>query len=239
MTSDDDVDPPMVPPSAERVWNRANVLACCTARASLELIPVDLAKARHARLLEWLTGTVIQSEFEPDEWDSLTTPIGEMPQQTQVGFSWRLEGAASLCWALGRLEIPRYDELIAAPPVWGSIELLRPDPDKASSGIGLRTPDELEWFADFQLMIHWRLREFSLSHRAINFVSLATNCKWTRMPIEDVEIIDNDLALRGQPVAEADEAVFQQCLSIAMERHQAANWLIGQQELYSEVSCDT
>jgi hypothetical protein len=60
--------------------------------------------------------------------------------------------------------------------------------------------------------------------------------------LEDLDLIplaDGDLEIRGAPIFRAPEAVWREVMSIAIERQQAANWLIGEDEIYSEVTCDT
>ena len=43
----------------------------------------------------------------------------------------------------------------------------------------------------------------------------------------------------SQPLLDVPAARWGECLSLARERQQAANWLGGQEALYSQVTCDT
>jgi hypothetical protein len=103
----------------------------------------------------------------------------------------------------------------------------------------LRAAEELEDCADRQLAVHWRLREFSLRPEHMDFQAYALNCPWARMPLEGLRLIEGDLAIGAVPLVQAPEAAWRSCLSIAAERHQAANWLLGQDPTYSEVTADT
>jgi hypothetical protein len=51
--------------------------------------------------------------------------------------------------------------------------------------------------------------------------------------------VRGDLAIGDRPITEADPAEVRRCQSIAMERHQAANWLLGDAEIYSEADTST
>jgi len=51
--------------------------------------------------------------------------------------------------------------------------------------------------------------------------------------------VEGDLALGDVPISKATDDVYRRCVSIAVERHQAANWLRGHDPVYSEVTTDT
>lgn len=179
-------------------------------------------------------------EFEPEEWRLASTPLGELPMRERIRMSWRTESAVVLAWALQRYELQPYDQQASGPEVGEAIGFL--DDDAAGDLIRapeLRSEDKLHWYANLALMVHWRLREFHRASQPIDFLTLARECRWAHMPIDDVELIEGDLALRRTAVSKLPKREFDECRSIAMERHHAANWLIGTEEVYSQVTCDT
>ncbi len=97
----------------------------------------------------------------------------------------------------------------------------------------LRPTAELQRLADLMLTVHWRLRQHSSKRQALDLVAFAADCAWADMRLEDTMLIRNDLALRGMPLVEVSESVFQECFSIARERQQAANWLMGTERVSS------
>jgi hypothetical protein len=103
----------------------------------------------------------------------------------------------------------------------------------------LRSADQIGALADSYLTVHWRLREQTLRPRHMDFVDYVARCNWGPLHLDGLEIMDGDLAVKGTPVNQLDENQFQEALSITRERHQALNWLVGTEELYSDVTTDT
>jgi hypothetical protein len=57
--------------------------------------------------------------------------------------------------------------------------------------------------------------------------------------LDGLEIIDRDLGIEGVRIDRLEYDRFRQLLSIAQERHQAFNWLLGFEPIYSQVTTDT
>jgi len=234
---DEDV---LTPPTAARVAQRALVLASLACRASLEEEPEHPTAVRtYQDLTEWIPAMGIKGEFEPAEWEVISSPLGQLPERDRIDMSWRSEGLAMLAWALRRIEFPLYDQQVDGPAVGDALGFLNDDARKLLDAPELRSAEELDWLVELTLAVHWRLREYSLRPNAMNFAGFALKCQWAAMPVSDLTLVENDLALRGNPVSRAPERVFGECLSIARERQQAANWLIGTEPVYTEVTCDT
>jgi hypothetical protein len=87
--------------------------------------------------------------------------------------------------------------------------------------------------------IHWRLRDFSLVHGAMDFVAFSKNNGFCKFDIGAIAVVENDLAIGGVAIAKAPRDAVSLCQSIAVERHQAINWILGQQITYSEVDTST
>jgi hypothetical protein len=57
--------------------------------------------------------------------------------------------------------------------------------------------------------------------------------------IEGLPIRDNDLEIGGLSISESSDRDRQLAMSIVMERHRAANWLLGDSTVYSETETNT
>lgn len=237
---DDDEEVELHPPAAARVAQRALVLAACACRASLEEAPGHpIARQTWTDLQSWIATVGIRDELEPHEADALAVPLGKLSERQRVDMSWRSEGMAVLGWALCRCELPRYDLQVDGPPLAHALGFLIPDADGLLASAMLRPAVELEQLADSLLTLHWRLRQQRLHPEALDFVAFARKCQWATMRLDGLQLLDADLALRGVSVSEADPPLLAECTSIAQERHQAANWLVGTEILYSDVTTDT
>jgi hypothetical protein len=226
----------LVPPTPLRVAQRALVLAGVTCRGFIER-DIENEPLRQ-RVIAWLNALGLVDELEPDEASLLTTPVGHLTQQQGVDAGWRCEGLVVLAWALGSHDLPAHDESVHPEEVADILGFL----DAAPSALGmptLRPQSELQRCSDLFLALHWRLREFSLSRKPIDFVSSARTAWFGPLDIGELRLVEGDLAVGYLPVSAAPEAEFSRCLSIAMERHQAVNWLRGYAEVYSEVSTNT
>ena len=74
----------------------------------------------------------------------------------------------------------------------------------------------------------------------MDFVEFAKKSWFGPLELHGLRFVENDLAIGDKPIKyRASEESWQECLSIAQERHRAANWLYGQAEIYSEVTTDT
>jgi hypothetical protein len=238
---DPEEDNELVPAAPDRVCRRAFVLAAVACRASLEEAPQHPdAVATYARLQDWLAHQDLGEESEVAEWKAVACPLGALDERTRIDMSWRSEGLVVLAWALRRAEIPPHDKQADGPAVADTIGFLAEGAtSRLISDPRLRSDHELWWLAELTLAVHWRLREYSLHPGPIDFVDYTRNCQWAKMPVESLPMIGADLAIRGKPVSETPEDLLHECASIARERQQAANWLIGQEERYSNVTCDT
>ena len=239
--ADDDWQPD--PPTAERVARRAVALAVVSARAVLERdfgqnpdIPRE-----YERLRGWVGELELADEFEGWEREAIDTPPGELDRQTAMNAMWRVEGLEVLAWALGRKELPRYDAMSDVDGAWQAVgffdtaamtELVRT--------ATLRPADELDAVRKQMLGYHWRLRDFRWREPVkMDFRAFAAKCWFGSFDVSAFDLIDDELALQGQRLDEADEGVFGLCQSIVMERHLAATWLCWGPAVYSDTDVST
>jgi hypothetical protein len=228
------------PPLPERVARRALVLAAVCCRSAIE-DDADNAEAETFRreVLAWLHDVSASDEAEPEELALLSVPLGTLNERQVIDGSWRGEGLGVLAWALGRYELSSYQQTISPPDAADAIGFLTSEATELIESARLRDPEELEVLADRLFALHWRLRQFSIRPEHMDFISFARTAYFGPLDVEGLELVRDDLAIDGRPLMDVGETRWRECLSIARERQQAANWLCGQETLYSDVTCDT
>ena len=233
-------DPELNAPSAQRVAKRALVLAAVTCRSAIEGDAGDPNARRFQRdIIEWLGELGIRTEAEESELQLLETELGSLPERSQIDASWRSEGLGVLAWALGRSGLPSYERSVVAPDVAEDLGFMRDSARELLDSAQLRTPDDLQKLADVYFTLHWRLRQFSMDQKPMDFVTFSKECWFGPLETDGLSLVGGDLGVEGRPLSDLPEDGWRYCLSIARERQQAANWLLGTDEVYSEVSCDT
>ncbi len=159
----------------------------------------------------------------------LETPLGKLDEKSVWNVTWQCEGAIVLAWALRLAELPAYDEQV-------SVDLLYEiglRPEVAALVSSLRTREEMEAL-DFQMLaIHWRLRQYSLEGKAMDFVAFAPTAWCGPMDLSLARLIDNDLEVNGARIDESPEPAWRIAAGIMQERRQAVEWLLGGDALYS------
>jgi hypothetical protein len=250
-----------VRPTARRVAARATVLSAVAYRAELEReygVGIhEHAEGRRA-LLPWLARSGLLSELEADERRFLETPAGGVVEQAAVDFSWRAEGLGVLTWALGRFELPPYDQVTDLAAALQGAGFLEPveEPDPRESAV-LRPDPEIGRFSTHATIVAWRLRQFRIKRDSevfqqsteafgrgrsgvgepMDFVAfLRSYPNFKGRWLEDLRLIDGDLAIGETGIAGASPDDVARCASIARERQLAAYWLEGDDVTYSHVN---
>jgi hypothetical protein len=218
-----------------------------TARAVIERevklgrVPAGHAPDLHARLLGWVGELEIADEFEPGEREILDAAPGQLPGRQFSDSMWRIEGLEVLGWALGRSELPRYDTLSNVDDVWNTLGFL--DYARVTEVLAtasLRPRNEIEEFRAAMLGYHWRLRQFKyVNPDPMDFTVFAAKCWFGSFDLSGFELIDNDLAILGERIDRVKEETLADAMSIALERHLAANWLCDGPAVYSESDVST
>jgi hypothetical protein len=234
---------PIEPPSPHRVASRAMVLAAVANRGMLEVQRdmIDDPESERKKLLDWIEEVGVSAEVEPQEWKLLRCPVGRLADQAKINAVWRLEGLGVLCWALEWHELPAYDELVEMDQLWDATEIW----DTAAAirlvrDAQLRGGDELSEYCTHATMAHWRMRNFFLRPEAVDFVAMSRDCWIGEFDLSRFRILKGDLAIGNRPIAKADPQHVGKTMSAAMERHLAANWLVGwNSDVYSETDTST
>jgi hypothetical protein len=239
MNEDVDEDlPEPEPPSPEKVARRALVLAVVSCRGILELDPArDQAAAFWARVAAWWGRQGLRAELEPGEAVLLDAAFGEAPRQAAVDASWTSEALAVLAWALGRAELPAHNRQVNAAAASAALGFLKDH--TVLEAPSLRPSDELEGYASVSLAVHWRLRDFSLNPRALDFARFCETAWFGPLSLQGVRLVDGDLAIGEAPLSRASERDVGTATSIASERHRAANWLLDASLPLSETDTST
>jgi hypothetical protein len=151
---------------------------------------------------------------------------------------WRGEALGTLLWALQLLELPAYDQPFDAEEV-AAVQL-----DDAD----LRNGDELELERDSARLWHWRARTTSLQaagalelpERYATFDQLiaATAMRGYEQGVLPAPM-RGDFRAYGKVYRHLAPDQHAEAHSIAVERHQALNWLCGAGETWDDVPLDT
>ncbi len=230
------------PPTAARVARRAVALMMLSGRAVLERDhgKSDLIDANYDKLQEWIAETGVSGEFEKWERDALRKRPGELDRQAAINAMWRIEGLEVLAWALGKHPLPRYDAMSSVDDVWAALGFMRADATtELLATATLRPAEELDAVRRQFLAYHWRLRQFGLKPEKMDFRAFAATCWFGGFDHTPFDLIDDELALGGKRLDEADADLFGLCQSIAVERHRAANWLCWGPTVYSNADAST
>ena len=224
-------------PTADRVLRRAHALSALIVRGFLERDAGNASADQfRVRVAEWLKTRNEWTELEDHERVLLETPLRSATPQAVLNATWRSEGLAVLAWSLGRLELPAHDAMVDPKAATDAVGFLAKEPDAPAV---LRPDADLQRTAEHCLAVHWRFREFQLQRAPVNFEEFSRTCWFGPFDITGLRLVRGDLAVGDRPITEADPAEVRRCQSIAMERHQAANWLLGDAELYSDVDAST
>lgn len=229
-------------PDAQRVAKRvlAQLTICDRAHLEEESEGIDSPEEFCESAKEWLQDCGAVDELEPQEFDLLNSEFGSLSQQERINSVWRIEGIGTLLWALNSYNLPPDATLVSPAEMFEVTQAYDSDATRLFlSQAQLRPADELFTHQKHVLMLHWRLREFSLRPMLIDFVEFSKDCWIGSFDISGFDIIENDVAINGVPISKADPADVELCGSITRERHQAANWLCGENPVYSEVETNT
>src|SRR5207302_5289868 len=104
----------------------------------------------------------------------LQQTVGALPQQSTLDAGWRLEGLGVLAWALGKFELPAYDQLVDAGillPAVGFLNLNQATALLASPC--LRAREELRKMQDQCFALHWLLRRLHPYQLTMNLLMFA------------------------------------------------------------------
>ena len=223
------------PPPPDRVLRRARVLAAVAHRGLIEQDrDRDRARGVLAQIRRWIGAEGLHGEVEPQERARLAADVGTLGPEATVASILRFEGAAVLGWSLGLMSLPPHDRVADVGAVSTALAVGGVLPE-ALRAPALRNPRSIDRMRELLFAIHWRLVEQKLRPGSLDLASFARTAWWGPVELDSSMLADGDLAIDGAPIARATPDAIRRVTSIAVERHQAINWLNGDDVLYSEV----
>jgi hypothetical protein len=230
----------LIPQAAERVAARALVLSAISCRGAIESdFEKPGAEVLRQQILPWLEGIGLNDELEPNERALLQIPLGKLGSRDALNSLWRCEGLVVLAWALKWAELPRPQDQCDPPALATSLGFLDERKNTPLHKPALRPKEAIEMWGDTYLTLHWRLRLLTSEPGTMNFVNAVNECEWGTLRVDQLEIVANDVAIEGVMIDKIETEKRRELLSIARERHQAFNWLLGFEQIYSRVNTDT
>lgn len=222
------------PPAEDRVMARLVLLGALASRGIMESHP-ELEPQRQEMVAD-LQDSNAWREGEPLEIAELETPVGSLSQKSAWRLPWMAEGAAVLAWSLGLMELPAYDEEVNVDQLFALIS----DMEHSERKPELRGLDEIDTLSFQMLAIHWRLRQFEVEPKAMDFKAYARRAWCGPMDLSLARLsASNDLEIAGLPLAEAPEEAWKRASGIMHERRMALHWLLGHAAVYSENDTST
>lgn len=226
-------DAPVEPPSQERVINRLLLLGSLVNRGFME--QHEDGEAIRLDALAGLQESEAWAEGEPDELRLLQTPVGALSEKESWKLPWLSEGAAVLAWTLGILDLPPYDEQVDVQILYRAIS----DLEKGIIEPRLRPLPEIEALSSQMLAVHWRLRQFSLDQKPMDFAEYATRAWFGPLELTLARLKDNDLEINGVTLSKSPEDNWKIASGIMEERRMAVHWLLGENSVYSKNDTST
>lgn len=227
---DETEEGPAEPPTMERVAARFVLLMALVERGFLEPQSDRNLKEKWAEMLEGIRDTSAWEEADSEELRVLQTPLGQLGEGKATALPWLSEGAAILGWALNLVDLPAYDEQVDVYKLHDVRDSLGGDAWRMT----MRSREELEKLAFQMLAIHWRIRQYMVEPKAMDFVEFAPRAWCGPMDLGLARLVNNDLAIGRKPISQASERERILAGGIMEERRKAIHWLLGRHAVYSE-----
>jgi hypothetical protein len=222
------------PPTQDQVFKRFLLMCSLVERGIMEGGATDAEECRD-EMIALLKSNGAWETAEPWEVEALETPVDALPEKLQWKLPWQSEGAIILAWALKLAELPAYDQEVQ---VDGLYEIAQAA-ENGQLTPELRSLEELEELSSQMLAIHWRIRQFSLDGKAMDFVAFAPTAWCGPMDISLSRLKNNDLELHGQAIADSSPESLQRTGGIMEERRKALHWVLGHHPVYSQNDTST
>ena len=234
-TGGENPPPRGTPPTAEQVAQRAFALAAVvvwSTYGSEEVEDEAEANAFRDEILQWLDTAGVTPVLEPQELEILQAPLGTLTEQQAKNASWRAEGLGVLAWALNRWELASFDQP-TTPAVLDALGFLQPEGLELLKSAQLRPASEIKEMARRLYLIHGRLRQAYDVPGSMNVPQVAEDL---RVDPAQLKLVEDDLVIEETPLKAAPKDLVRITISAVVERQRAANWLLGDHPVYSEVS---
>lgn len=231
---------PVDPPVARRVAERMYAMLAVAYRGVLDINPERPNRDAYlAKLADWFWTLNVGHELEEYERHVLDQPLGALGPEEAAQISQSLEAVAVLAWSLQLIELPAHDQFVQAKRLADVLGLFREDTRFVIDSAELRCEAVVRATADRIMAVHWRLREFELSPKPIDFAAMCRDSWFGALDADALPMVENDLAIGTQSIARIDQGLRQRVKLATQYRHRAINWLCGHHRLFSHVDTST
>ena len=229
----------MTRPDLDDIVTRAQCVIGLLVRTQIEeQLAVDPTRAQSwsralERLEAWLDHECLHPTLVPEERALLGAKWGAWSLDDVSTAAWRIEGLATLFYALGRLPRPDdFVEPVVPDGVYVTPSLLPPRAE-IESGAVLRPSEELELFRRVAGVWRWRARTELLHRRGASpttgepYQAMVQRAAERAGAANLVSVVTGDFAVEGRPFADISETALRTLASVALERGRAIDWLCG------------
>lgn len=220
--------------NAGLVHRRGLALAYLTCRALIDADPNPRAREMSEKILFFVNGVGLTSDLLPHEMRLLKAPFGSLNETECAATSWLSEGMVLLAWAIGHAELPDFRTKCHPGPAAINLGMFRPGTKDRLAQATLRDPMEIEMKALTYLALNWRIGHFLLNPaEKIDFAARLKDPQSPHLLVDEVELLDGDMAIDGVPLVEVPHQRAGEVAFIVRERFNALQWLQGYAEHYS------
>ncbi len=173
--------------------------------------------------------------------DDVRAALAQLPSDDPavIDAVWRGEALGTLLWALQLAELPPYDR------PFDPEEVVATDPD----GAELRDAEEIALARESARLWHWRARTTEVARTGVGvdlperYASFDQLIAATAMRGYEQGLLPapmrGDFRAYGKVYRHLDEEQQTEAHGIALERHHALNWLVGEGTSWDDVPLDT
>ncbi len=228
------------PPTARRVAERMYTMLAVAYRGVLDINQERPERqVRLTQLGDWFWTLEVGHELEEYERYILDQPLGDISREHAQQLSQQFESVLVLAWSLGLVDLPAHDHFVQAKKLADVLGMLREDTRFVIDSAELRSELDLRAAADRLMAVHWRLREYELTPRPVDFEGMCRDAWFGPIDLGSLPTIEGDLAIAGQPITRADPAIRIRTQIAIQHRHRAINWVCGHHPVFSRVDIST
>ena len=225
------------PPPLAIIVARAFASCALAMRAQLDSHDSSAAAAElFAAAREWLQRHAFDLVLDADEVAALATAPGQLDAATRERYALLGEAAGVLGWALRRNALPAPDAAIDAADAAANLGFLSDEGVKLRTTALLRDRDETARYADIAGALHWRLQHQITQPGPVLMSRWRSDQMNWPADVTAAEFVDDDLGIAGRAVTRLTNSELLPPLQLAVERHRAAMWLLGQNRDYWSVT---
>jgi hypothetical protein len=198
------------------------------------------------QLVGWLVKHDLLTHQSEQEHKLFRRELGRWDKPYLALASWRVEALGTLLWAMGAFDtLPAYDTLFMTETVLEALPLYNPVEDFIAQA-RLRPTGEIGAARDIAEVWHWRSRITRLQQMQVDpppgttYPELIAEVAGRAHEVGGIPApIDGDFPAFGKAYAALTDAEHARITPIAMQRHQALNWLCGYAPDWDRTPIDT